>query len=93
MSKDKITLCILILLSFISIFFVYHDDFLYSKEIMKITSIKTNINWNLFNYLVIFFTYLLVMYKRRGCTRIFIYGVLCITTGFNLYDIYFYRKR
>ncbi len=39
--KKNINMIIFIMLSFLTIFFVYHDDFLYSKEIMKITSIKT----------------------------------------------------
>ena len=41
MIKKNIVLIILILISIISVIFVYNDDFIYKKEILKITSIKT----------------------------------------------------
>ena len=37
----KITLVIILFISFLTLIFVYNDDFLYHKEIMKITNIKT----------------------------------------------------
>ena len=39
--NKKIVLILLILISVISVIFVYNDDFIYKKEILKITSIKT----------------------------------------------------
>ena len=41
MLKKYIPLTIIIVLSIFSLIFVYNDDFLYKKDIMKITSIKT----------------------------------------------------
>ena len=41
MIKKNIVLIILILISILSVIFVYNDDFIYKKEILKITSIKT----------------------------------------------------
>ena len=41
MFKKYIPLTIIIVLSIFSLIFVYNDDFLYKKDIMKITSIKT----------------------------------------------------
>lgn len=41
MLKNNILLIVLIIISFISLIFIYNDDFIYKKEIMKITSIKT----------------------------------------------------
>lgn len=41
MLKKYIPLIIIIVLSIISLIFVYNDDFLYKKDIMKITTIKT----------------------------------------------------
>ena len=42
MKKKAMYLGIIILLSILTTIFVYHDDFLYSKEIMKITEIETD---------------------------------------------------
>ena len=39
--NKKIVLILLIIISVISVIFVYNDDFIYKKEILKITSIKT----------------------------------------------------
>ena len=41
MIMKKITLVIILFISFLTLIFVYNDDFLYHKEIMKITNIKT----------------------------------------------------
>ena len=41
MIRKKIVLILLIIISVISVIFVYNDDFIYKKEILKITSIKT----------------------------------------------------
>ena len=41
MFMKKITLIIILFISFLTLIFVYNDDFLYSKEVMKITNIKT----------------------------------------------------
>lgn len=41
MKKKRIILLLIIILSIISLIFIYNDDFLYTKEIIKVDSIKT----------------------------------------------------